>query len=157
MITFTTNSPEETMRLGKQICRRLPLNIVIALSGDLGCGKTTFVKGMAQALGIDPKKVNSPSYVLIKEYNVKEGNLFHLDLYRLDGVKEISMLGIEEYFTQKGLLVIEWAEKAKDLMPDEYIQIKIKALSEYRRTLSFSTKGKKYNNLLNSFQRKITG
>ncbi len=151
MINFTTNSPEETMRLGEHICRRIPLNTVLALSGDLGCGKTTLVKGMAQALGIDPKKVNSPSYVLIKEYSVKKGNLFHLDLYRLEGVKEISLLGIEEYFNQKGLLVIEWAEKAKELLPGEYLQIKIKALSEYRRRFSLSAKGKKYNELLSSF------
>ncbi len=143
------------MRLGEHICRGIPLNTVIALSGDLGCGKTTLVKGMARALGIDPKKVNSPSYVLIKEYNVKRGNLFHLDLYRLQGVKEISMLGIEEYFTQKGLLVIEWAEKAKDFLPDEYLRIKIKALSERRRRFSLSAKGKRYNDLLNSFKREM--
>ena len=152
MIQFTTNSPKETMSLGARICRRLPLDTVIALSGDLGSGKTTLVKGMAQALGIDPKKVNSPSYVLIKEYNVKGGKLFHFDLYRLDGVKEIATLGIEEYFNYKGLLVIEWAEKAKDLMPDDYIQIKIKAFSEYRRSFKFSAKGKRYNNLLDSLK-----
>lgn len=145
------------MRLGEQICRGIPLNIVIALSGNLGCGKTTFVKGIAQALGIDPEKVNSPSYVLIKEYNVKGGKLFHLDLYRLEGVKEIAMLGIEEYFTQRGLLVIEWAEKAKGLMPDEYMWIRIKALSEYRRRFILSAKGKRYNDLLNSFKGKIKG
>ena len=143
------------MRLGKQICRRIPLNTVIALSGNLGCGKTTLVKGMAQALGIDPKKVNSPSYVLIKEYDVKGGKLFHLDLYRLDGVKEISLLGIEEYFNQKGLLVIEWAEKAKDLLPGEYLKIKIKELSEYRRRFNICAKGKRYDDLLNSLNRKM--
>ena len=155
MITFTTNSPEETMRIGARICRRSLKDAVIALSGDLGCGKTTLVKGMAQGLGIDSKKVNSPSYVLIKEYNLKKGKLFHLDLYRLEGVKEISMLGIEEYFTQKGLLVIEWAEKAKDLLPDEYLQIKIKALSQYKRKFSFSAKGKRYDDLLNRLKREI--
>ena len=138
------------MRLGEHICRMIPLNTVIALSGDLGCGKTTLVKGMAQALGIDPKKVNSPSYVLIKEYNVKKGNLFHLDLYRLEGVKQISMLGIEEYFTQQGLLIIEWAEKAKELLPAEYLRIKIKALSECRRSFSLSAEGQKYRSLIKS-------
>ncbi len=138
------------MCLGEHICRSLPLNTVIALSGDLGCGKTTLVKGMARALGIDPKKVNSPSYVLIKEYNVKKGNLFHLDLYRLEGVKEISLLGIEEYFNQKGLLIIEWAEKAKDLLPGEYVKIKIKALSEYRRRFSLSAEGQKCRALIKS-------
>ncbi len=143
------------MRLGKKICSRIPLNTVVALSGDLGSGKTTLVKGMAKALGINPDKVNSPSYVLIKEYDFKGGKLFHLDLYRLEGVKEISMLGIEEYFTQEGMLIIEWAEKARDLMPGEYLQIKIKAFSEYRRRFTISAKGKKYNNLLKSFKEKM--
>lgn len=143
------------MSLGAHICRGIPLNTVIALSGDLGSGKTTLVKGMAQALGIDPKKVNSPSYVLIKEYNIRGSKLFHLDLYRLEGVREIASLGIEEYFNQEGMIVIEWAEKAKDLMPDDYIQIKIKALSEYRRTFNVCAKGKKYNNLLKSLKEKM--
>ncbi len=155
MINFITNSSDETIKLGEQICRRIPLNSVVALSGDLGCGKTTLVKGIASALDIDPNEVNSPSYVLIKEYAFKKGNLFHLDLYRLKGMKEISMLGIEEYFTQPGMLVIEWADKAKELMPKSYIQIRIKALSEYRRRFNISAKGEKYNNLLNSFKEKI--
>lgn len=148
MINFTTNSPEETMSLGKQVCAKLSLNTVVALEGDLGCGKTTFVKGMARALGIDSAKVNSPSYVLIKEYYFETGQLFHLDLYRLQGVQEISLLGIEEYFSRKGILVIEWAERAKELMPLSYLQIKIKALSQYKRRFSIRTKGKQYNPLM---------
>ena len=143
------------MSLGAHICRMISLNSTIALTGNLGCGKTTFVKGMARALGIDPKKVNSPSYVLIKEYDFKEGRLFHMDLYRLDGIKEIASLGMEEYFNYKGLLVIEWAQKAKELMPDDYIQINIKAPSEYRRRFTVCVKGKKYNNLLSSFKRAV--
>ena len=155
MIKFTTNSPDETMRLGKQLCGRIPLNTTVALSGDLGCGKTTLVKGMAQALGIAADEVNSPSYVLIKEHAFKGGNLFHLDLYRLEGVKEISMLAIEEYFTRKGMLVIEWAEKAEELMPEDYIQISIKALSENRRGFSLSAKGKRYKGLLDSLKSSV--
>ena len=155
MINFTTNSAEETMRLGTRIGQKLPRSCVIALSGDLGCGKTTFVKGLARALGVNPSKVNSPSYVLIKEYSGEKGDMFHFDLYRLDKSESIFMLGLDDYFVQNGMLAIEWAEKAKDLLPDDYICITIKALSEKKRKFSFRARGNKYKNALERINRKL--
>ena len=141
MINFTTNSPEETVRFGKQLSKLLPKQAIIALCGELGSGKTTLVKGIAQGIGINSQNVNSPSYVLIKEYKNKGRNLFHCDLYRLESAREIAFLGIEDYYAQKGLFIIEWAQKAKALLPDEYLQIKIKPLSVRRRRFNFSAKG----------------
>lgn len=148
MTNFITNSQEQTISLGRKIGKQIPSNSLVALSGDLGCGKTTLVKGIAMALGIDAKKVNSPSYVLIKEYKAKKTELFHLDLYRLNDLKQISLLGIEEYFSRKGILAIEWANKAEGLLPAEYISIKIKILSKTNRKFTIDASGGKYKKTL---------
>jgi len=147
MVKFTTNSPEETIFLGERIAGVLPHQAVIAVSGKLGSGKTTFVKGIASGLGIDPKTVNSPSYVLIKEYSYKGRNLFHCDLYRLQNMKDIASLGIEDYFIRKGLFIIEWAEKAQGLLPGEYLRIDIQTLALDKRRFNFEETGPGYKKI----------
>lgn len=155
MYNFTTDSPEQTINLARQISRYLPKQLVIALSGELGSGKTTFVKGIACGIGISPDKVSSPSYVLIKEYKNKDKNLFHCDLYRLNNAQDIVLLGIEDYYLQEGIFIIEWAEKAAALLPDEYLHIEIKPLSMYKRRFSLSIKGQAYKKLLNNIGKKL--
>lgn len=147
MVNFTTKSPKQTINLARRISRYLPDRGVVALSGELGSGKTTFVKGIAFGLGIALDKVNSPSYVLIKEYKNKGKNLFHCDLYRLNNMQDIAFLGIEDYYS-KGIFIIEWAEKADMLLPDEYLQIEIKTLSTYKRKFNLSAKGQAYKALI---------
>jgi tRNA threonylcarbamoyladenosine biosynthesis protein TsaE len=121
-----TNSAEETMLIAEKLAKTLNPGDMIALSGDLGSGKTTFTKGIGKGLGVkDSRRINSPTFVLIKEYSGKIP-LYHLDLYRLDALKEIENLAVEEYIYGTGVTVIEWAEKIKSLLPEKHILVKFK-------------------------------
>lgn len=116
-----TASAEETIRLGQKIGYKVTPGDIITLHGSLGCGKTTIVKGIAESLEIDDQ-ITSPSYTLISEY---EGRipLYHMDLYRIDGIDEFELLGAEELLYGTGVSIIEWAEKIEQLLPDNCISI----------------------------------
>jgi tRNA threonylcarbamoyladenosine biosynthesis protein TsaE len=128
-----TNSAEETMLIAEKLAKGLKPGDIIALSGDMGSGKTTFTKGIGKGLGVkDSKRINSPTFVLIKEYSGKIP-LYHLDLYRLDTLKEIENLAVEEYIYGTGVTVIEWAEKIKCLLPEKRILVKFKVKGGTKR------------------------
>ena len=142
--TIRTNSPEETLRLGSRLAENLHEGDIVALVGDLGSGKTVFVKGMAVGLGIeDPLYVNSPSFVILKEYPGAK-NLYHFDVYRLDLKGFCETLDYEKYFYGKGITVIEWADKIETLLPEEHIKIKISYGLEDERIFQVFAKGEKY-------------
>src|ERR1017187_6148650 len=107
---FISHSPAETEALGEKIGRAAERGHVIALSGDLGAGKTQFVKGLARGLEI-PGRVHSPTFTLVNEYGGGRLKLFHLDLYRLETPEQILSAGIGEYLSPDGVAVIEWAER----------------------------------------------
>jgi tRNA threonylcarbamoyladenosine biosynthesis protein TsaE len=113
MSTFISHSPTETEALGEKIGRAAPHGLVIALSGDLGAGKTQFVKGLARGLGVTAR-VHSPTFTLVNEYGGGRLKLFHLDLYRLETRGQISSAGIEEFLSPDGVSVVEWAERIYD-------------------------------------------
>jgi len=128
-----TNSAKETILAGEKLARKLKPGDMVALSGNLGSGKTTFTKGIGKGLGVkDSKRINSPTFVLIKEYNGRVP-LYHLDLYRLDDLKEIKNLAIEEYIYGNGITVIEWAEKIKSILPEKHIFVKLKIKGDNKR------------------------
>ena len=106
----TTRSEAETAAIGRDLARTLAAGAVVLLFGDLGAGKTAFVRGLADGLGIDPTDVSSPTFTLIQEYRGGRLPLFHADLYRLNDAREIDELGLEE-IEDGGVLAIEWAEK----------------------------------------------
>jgi tRNA threonylcarbamoyladenosine biosynthesis protein TsaE len=110
MATTISHSPAETAALGEQWGRNAPRGLVIGLSGDLGAGKTQFVKGLARGLGIEAR-VHSPTFALVNIYTGGRLTLFHLDLYRLDTAAQIAAAGLEEYLRPAGVTVIEWAER----------------------------------------------
>ena len=123
--TFKTENPEETQTLGEKLGKTLKRGDVIALVGDLGTGKTCLTQGIARGVGIaSDEVVNSPSYILINEYN-GEIPIYHIDLYRLEDSEEIAELGLSEYIESDGICIIEWAERMSDLLPDTCIQIHI--------------------------------
>jgi tRNA threonylcarbamoyladenosine biosynthesis protein TsaE len=132
-----TNSAEETMELGEKIGAFLLPNDVIALTGQLGAGKTTLIQGIAQGLGVKDY-VTSPTFIIINEH---QGRLpfFHIDLYRLNNLDEVEDLGIEEYFSRGGACVIEWAEKLGELTPKQAHEIRIEILSDTERKLCVSS------------------
>ena len=108
--TITTHSEAETSAVGRELAATLASGAVVLLFGDLGAGKTAFVRGMAEGLGVAPDEVSSPTFTLVQEYRGGRLTLFHVDLYRLDDPREVVELGLEE-IAEDGVLVIEWAEK----------------------------------------------
>lgn len=126
--TIVTRSAAETMSAAARFAGSLGPRAVIALHGDLGSGKTCFVRGMAAALGIH-HSVTSPTFTLIHEYH---GNkpLYHIDLYRLNKPDELAMIGFEEYLDAKGVVVVEWAERGSDLLPPDTIHVTFTVLPE---------------------------
>lgn len=111
MATFISHSPEATLAFGEQWGREAKPGWILALYGDLGAGKTQFVKGVARGLGI-PNRINSPTFALINEYQGGRLPMHHIDLYRLDGASQIRGAGLEDYLCgTEGLVLVEWAER----------------------------------------------
>lgn len=142
---ITTRSEFETIQIAQNFESEKFPNMVICLDGDLGSGKTIFTKGFAQALGIQ-ENITSPTFNIIKEYTSGEMPLYHMDVYRLDG--KVDELGIEEYFTKGGVVIIEWADMIKEYLPEERLDIKIKVLDEDSRVLIFTPHGQIYEEIV---------
>ena len=140
---FTSYNEMDTIELAQNLESEKFPNMIICLDGELGSGKTIFTKGIANALGIKDS-ITSPTYTYIKEYD-GELPLYHMDVYRLDGSD--NSLGIEEYFTKGGVVVIEWASMIKDILPEERLDIKFKVLDENKRLLLLTPHGTKYEEL----------
>lgn len=142
----TTYSEEETIELAQNLESEKFPNMVICLEGDLGSGKTVFTKGFAQAMEIS-EEVTSPTFNIIKEYTSGEMPLFHMDVYRLDG--KVGELGIEDYYTKKGITIIEWADMIPESLPTARLDIKIKNSfdDENKRVFVITPHGKKYEDL----------
>ncbi len=140
---LTMRSEEETIEFAQNLESEKFPNMVICLNGELGSGKTIFTKGFAGALGID-ENITSPTFNIIKEYD-GELPLYHMDVYRLDGNTE--GVGIEEYFNKGGVVIIEWANTIKDILPAERLDIKFKVAGENSRILIVTPHGQKYEEL----------
>jgi len=145
--TLITNSTDETIELAERLAARLKGGDVIALIGDLGAGKTVFVKGLAKGLGIPHHLyVNSPSFVILKEYHGRL-DLYHFDVYRLDFKDFADTVDHERYFYGNGVSVIEWADKVTDILPEEYLEIRISQAGESKREFVFKAFGERYEKL----------
>ncbi len=132
-VEFITNSDQETAELGASLGKRLHENSVIALYGELGAGKTTLVKSLAQAVGgIDASEINSPTFTFL---NIYEGlkPLFHFDLYRMEDQQQFLQMGFDEYFTAGGICCIEWAERIRSILPKKRLDITIEHQQESRK------------------------
>jgi len=126
--------PLETRRLGGVLARGLKPGDVVALTGGLGAGKTTFIQGLARGLGVKEKYLFSPTFVLIREYR---GRLpfFHVDLYRIGDEKEAVELGLEEMFQGAGVTAVEWAERAAAILPARAIRVRLEMIDPRRRRI----------------------
>lgn len=119
----TTGSAQETADLAQEIAHRVAHG-VIGLYGELGAGKTQFVKGFCAARGIPPETVTSPTFKIVNEYNGSEGPIYHIDAYRVGSPDEFYELGYEEYFFGAGICLIEWPERVEELLPENALRIK---------------------------------
>ena len=148
-MVIQTRTTTETIRIGKSIGSRLLPGDVVALVGELGAGKTQFIKGLAAGAGIrNPAYIASPSFTLINEYPGKTV-FYHVDLFRLGEEKEAEELGLEDYFESKGITAIEWADKIPSLLPRELLLVRIAYAGMNRRSLEIIGKGKRYERIVN--------
>lgn len=136
---YITNSPEETQNLAKLIATDFKKGGVVALIGELGAGKTTFTQGFAKSLGITDKVI-SPTFVLMRIHPLNnKQKLFHLDLYRLEGKIDLKEIGLEEIISNpENIVLIEWAEKIIDQLPENVTKVEIKKLPSEMREVSVS-------------------
>lgn len=144
MATFTSHSPAETEALGEEWGRAAQHGLVIALSGDLGAGKTQLVRGLARGLGVTAR-VHSPTFTLVNEYGGGRLKLFHLDLYRLETPEQLHSAGIEEFLQPDGVAVIEWAERMENgrwkIAGGKSRQVNIQVISETERRIFYEDSG----------------
>ncbi|MCQ2010416.1 MAG: tRNA (adenosine(37)-N6)-threonylcarbamoyltransferase complex ATPase subunit type 1 TsaE [Sporolactobacillus sp.] len=137
MHQWITHSPEETMSFSERLATFLRPGDVLTLSGDLGAGKTVFTKGLAKGLGIQ-EMVNSPTFTIVKEYQSGRLPLFHMDVYRISDEEDI---GLEDYFDQDGVTVIEWAENIPSWLPDDLLSVTIERVNEQERRITCKASG----------------
>lgn len=141
---ISLNNLEETEKFGLFLGENLRPGDVVCLNGDLGAGKTTLTKSIAKGLGID-YYVTSPTFTIVNEYYGKT-DLYHIDTYRLDDMVDVDYLGFDEYFYSDGVTIIEWAEKIRDALPEEYMEINIKSQDE-KRDLDINYVGNRFDEL----------
>ena len=115
---------EETKKFGKQLCEKLTAGSIVALTGDLGTGKTTLTKAIAAGLGVTDV-ITSPTFNIVKQYDSGRLPLYHFDVYRIGDVDEMYEIGYEEYFFGEGVCVIEWADLIDEIIPDDAMRIEI--------------------------------
>ena len=122
---YVSNSPEETEALGAALADKLKPGTVLAFSGDLGAGKTAFVRGMARGLGIT-ERVTSPTFTIVNEYEGGRLPLFHFDMYRLGSSDELFDIGWEDYLVRGGVCAVEWSENVSDALEGDCIRVDIR-------------------------------
>src|SRR3954447_22948181 len=137
MITFTTTSEAETAAAGREFAAQLTPGAIVLLSGELGAGKTAFVRGMAEGLGITPEEVSSPTFTLIQEYRGGRLPLYHVDLYRLKAI-EVDDLGLDELTLEGGVTAIEWPDRLPRPLPGS-AAVRIEQGDGDRRTITISS------------------
>ena len=136
---FTTSSPEETIALGRELAGLLVPPKLVLLRGDLGAGKTTLVKGIAQAFeAASEDDVTSPTFTLIHEYRGPEATLYHIDLYRVDTQRELDTLGLDDLTGETSILLIEWGEKFARFVRERDLEISLERTGEDRRKIVVS-------------------
>lgn len=144
---YVSKDVEDTLTLAENIESEKFPNMVICLDGELGCGKTVFVKGFAKALGIEDN-ITSPTFNIIKEYLNGELPLYHMDVYRIDEAGD--NVGIKDYYKKGGVTIIEWSELIKKDLPEERLEIVFKVVDENTRVLTFKPYGRAYEELCES-------
>lgn len=134
---MVTHSEDETAAAGEHLARTLKPGDVVLLYGDLGAGKTAFVRGMACGLGVDPHEVSSPTFTIVQQYTGGGPTLYHVDLYRLES-DEIDDLGLDDLVSGNGVVAIEWADRWRG-RPDDVIEVRLAELGDNQRSIDIRT------------------
>jgi len=160
-VTITSHTPRQTEEIGSLLGSMLDKGAVIALTGELGTGKTTLVRGIGRGLGIEEGEVASPSFTLVNEYAgggpLAKGPLclFHIDLYRLGDQRELIAIDFEEYLKGEGVVVIEWADRIPHAIPPDALWIMLRYLNDESREIVLRTQNDRYNMIIEELRRKV--
>jgi tRNA threonylcarbamoyladenosine biosynthesis protein TsaE len=146
-----SKSQDQTYTIGYSLGRCLPFGSIIGIQGDIGAGKTVFSKGLASGIGVT-EDITSPTYPIILEYPLSKGLFIHMDWYRTSGLEEIEMLGIEEFFTSNHICVIEWVDRAAEVIPSSSIGVSIRVHSTWNRLITMSLPDEILNILSNQLK-----
>ncbi len=151
-LTFVTHGPEETYLVGKKLGENLRPGDVVALTGELGAGKTCLTQGIARGVGIPEEyRITSPTFTLINEYPGRFA-LYHMDMYRLSGIKDLAEIGYDASLYEKGVVVVEWAEKIHEMLPEETIFVSLTYEEENKRQIAFSGKGERLADIMKAME-----
>lgn len=146
-IKLESTGIKDTTAIARIIGRHLLPGSVVCLTGELGTGKTCFVKGLAEGLGINSREVTSPTFIIIREYRGRIP-LYHIDLYRIGFIEDIRDIGMDEVIYGTGVTAIEWAERIRDVLPDERIDITLKWINEKSRLIELKATGLNHSKML---------
>jgi len=156
-LDFISHAPEQTVRLGVRLGERLAAGDVLCLSGELGSGKTTFASGLGRGWGA-LEAVTSPTFVLVNEYRRADGQrLWHLDCYRLRSGAEAVAFGFDDLLGGQGVMLIEWPEHIREVLPPERLQLSLRWVDAEKRGFRMEALGARYETLLKEFRRAAFG
>lgn len=156
-IKITTRSIRETQDLSQKLGRLLKQPLIIALIGDLGCGKTAFVQGLAKGLEVpDGYYITSPTFTLINEYPGRHP-LVHVDLYRLEDMDDLEDIGLDEMLYGQTVIAVEWADKLSDNLPAKHLLVTMEIIDDNSRTLSLNATGQNEVNLIKALEGELSG
>ncbi len=148
-----SDSPEQTIEVGRKLGGLLKAGDVVALMGELGAGKTCLIKGLAAGLGAaEPQEVTSPSFIILKEYR-GTFPLYHIDLFRLDRPEEVTALDLEEFIYGDGVCAIEWADKFPQILPPARLEVLLKVEGDTTRTIELVGHGAGFGELVRLMER----
>jgi len=154
-LKYLTDSDKETIKLGQRLGSLLSEGDVVALVGDLGSGKTWFTKGLALGLGVDQNTVvTSPSFALVNEYEGRY-TLYHMDLYRLEDLADVLSTGLEEYLHEEGVVVMEWADRWPEILPERCVRVEISILDDRQRDITLSGRHAHAKEIMKSINQEI--
>ena len=148
---FVSRSHQDTVRLGTALGKALTPGCVVALIGDLGAGKTCFIKGIACGINNTPEtEVTSPTFTILHEY---EGSpsVYHFDAYRLSGSADLETIGFEDYIDGNGVCIVEWADRIQEALPEECLTVHIDLMSEQERRFTCESSGQQHDGVLRKF------
>lgn len=158
-LEFISRSPKQTRRVGARLGGYLAGGEVIALQGTLGTGKTVFAQGLGIGWGATTRLL-SPTFILVRRHtrHRDSGYFYHIDLYRLESPSDVVRLGLEELFGDPdAVCVVEWADRAPEIFPEETLWVTLRWMDEYRRSLTFRASGEAHQALLDKFRKEIIG
>jgi tRNA threonylcarbamoyladenosine biosynthesis protein TsaE len=160
VLDFVSHSVGQTRRLGIRLGWLLKNGDVLLFTGEFGAGKTTFIQGIAEGLGVDGP-VTSPSFILVAEHRTGEEHggipFYHVDLYRVESSGEAEGLGLMDRFHGQGISVVEWADRIPDAAPEQYLKVQLAYLSETKRVVRMEPAGQRYIDLVEEFKRSAFG